>query len=275
MSHAHAAEHERIGAEARHRLTAVFAITAAFVVIEGVGGYMANSLTLLADAGHMLTDVGALALNLFAIWFAERKPPPHLTYGLYRVEVLVAQANGGILVAIAIFVFYEAYHRLTTGVHDYRRSRPNSRAEQRCPAFETCSCGLHLEEVREETARRSTGVRSLPERENARHHARRLILTSRSARLHARAKSRAVLLNLADDVSYPRPLADDPLDHIYLFIYIDIRVAPEFFDPAAEVDYAVYAPHIKVAAVDVSTAYLPSYRPRHFGIFNRHLPRPL
>src|SRR5207244_13341103 len=63
------------------------------------------------DAGHMLTDVAALSLSLFAMLFASRRATPRMTYGFYRVEILSALLNGVFLVLVALYIFYEAYHR--------------------------------------------------------------------------------------------------------------------------------------------------------------------
>ncbi|HBR56459.1 MAG TPA: cation transporter, partial [Blastocatellia bacterium] len=64
------------------------------MIAEAVGGWYANSLALLADAGHMLTDVAALSLTLAAFWFAGRPATPQKTYGYYRLEILAAFING-------------------------------------------------------------------------------------------------------------------------------------------------------------------------------------
>jgi cobalt-zinc-cadmium efflux system protein len=95
----------------RKRLMLVLALSATYMVAEVVGGLVTNSLALLADAGHMLSDVAALALSLFAIWIAERPPTPTRTYGYYRTEILAALANGVTLVAISVFIFLEAWER--------------------------------------------------------------------------------------------------------------------------------------------------------------------
>ena len=87
-------------------------ITATVLVIELVGGIYSNSLALLADAGHMFTDVGALSLSFFALWFATRTATPQKTFGFYRVEILAALVNGVFLVLISMFIFYEAWERL-------------------------------------------------------------------------------------------------------------------------------------------------------------------
>lgn len=82
------------------------------MVAEIVGGLATNSLALLADAGHMFSDVAALGLSVFAIWIAERPPTSQWTYGFYRTEILAALVNGAALVAVSIYVFIEAYRRL-------------------------------------------------------------------------------------------------------------------------------------------------------------------
>lgn len=78
---------------------------------EAIGGWLTNSLALLADAGHMLTDVGALTLTLGAIWFASRPATSSKTYGYYRLEILAAFVNGIVLVLLSLWVIYEAYER--------------------------------------------------------------------------------------------------------------------------------------------------------------------
>ena len=80
---------------------------------EAIGGWLTNSLALLADAGHMLTDVAALALTLAAIWFASRPATPQKTFGYYRLEILAAFVNGIALVLLSLWVIYEAYERWT------------------------------------------------------------------------------------------------------------------------------------------------------------------
>lgn len=104
----HRHDHRAAG---RRRLTVVLILTGGFMVAELVGGLLANSLALLADAAHMLTDVGALGLSLFALWFAQRPATPHKTYGYLRIEILAALLNGAALVVVAFFIFREAYDR--------------------------------------------------------------------------------------------------------------------------------------------------------------------
>lgn len=81
------------------------------MIAEAVGGWFANSLALLADAGHMLTDVAALSLTLFALWFAERPATSQKTYGYYRMEILAAFINGIVLVLLSLWIIYEALDR--------------------------------------------------------------------------------------------------------------------------------------------------------------------
>lgn len=82
------------------------------MVAEVVGGWWTNSLALLADAGHMLSDAASLGLSLFALWVADRPANARKTFGYYRAEILAALANGGALVAVSIMIFVEAVHRL-------------------------------------------------------------------------------------------------------------------------------------------------------------------
>ena len=97
---------------ARDALKPALLVTATFLVAEFIGALLTNSLTLLADSFHMLTDVAALSLSLAAAWFSTRRATPQKTFGFYRVEILAALLNGVFLVLIALYIFYEAYHRL-------------------------------------------------------------------------------------------------------------------------------------------------------------------
>lgn len=81
------------------------------MIAEGVGGWLTNSLALIADAGHMLTDVAALSLTLGAIWFGARPATAKKTFGYYRLEILAAFVNGIALALISIWVIYEAIMR--------------------------------------------------------------------------------------------------------------------------------------------------------------------
>ncbi|MBI3795932.1 MAG: cation transporter [Deltaproteobacteria bacterium] len=95
----------------KRRLAVVFVLTAAYLVVEVAGGFLTHSLALLADAGHMLTDVVGLGLALLAITFAERPATPQHTYGYYRVEILAALTNAVVLIGISFYILYEAYAR--------------------------------------------------------------------------------------------------------------------------------------------------------------------
>src|SRR6185436_20247991 len=87
-------------------------LTAVFLVAEVIGGFAANSLALLADAGHMLTDVGALGLSLFVVWFSRQPATPERTYGYLRLEILAALLNGAVLFVISVGIVWEAVARL-------------------------------------------------------------------------------------------------------------------------------------------------------------------
>jgi cobalt-zinc-cadmium efflux system protein len=109
--HGHSHGHAHGAAANRRRLTWTLALAAVYMVAELVGGLMANSLALLADAGHMLSDVGALALALFAMWMARKPATPRRTFGYLRTEILAALFNAATLIAISLFIFVEAYQR--------------------------------------------------------------------------------------------------------------------------------------------------------------------
>ena len=86
-------------------------ITAIFLVAEVIGGLVSNSLTLLADAGHMATDVGALAFSLFVAWLSRQPATPEQSYGYLRWEILAALLNGATLLAISAAIVWEAMLR--------------------------------------------------------------------------------------------------------------------------------------------------------------------
>ncbi len=110
--HAHAAhDHGSLT-----RLAVVLALTVAFLLLEVAGALVSRSLALLADAGHMLADVMALGLALFAGWFSRRPAALHRTFGHYRVEVLAAACNAFLLFAMAAYILLEAWRRLQAPV---------------------------------------------------------------------------------------------------------------------------------------------------------------
>lgn len=112
MARGHDHDHEELSREGSVRaLSWTLGLVVLYMGAEVVGGLLANSLALLADAGHMLSDAGSLALALFALWIASRPPTPERSYGYYRTEILAALANGVTLVLVALFVFREAWHR--------------------------------------------------------------------------------------------------------------------------------------------------------------------
>ena len=99
-------------AETRRRLALALGITTTVMIAEAVGGWLAGSLALLADAGHMLADAAALGLALFVARVAQRPATPERSFGLLRLEILAALVNGALLIAIAIGIGVEAWHRL-------------------------------------------------------------------------------------------------------------------------------------------------------------------
>ena len=108
-THRHSHDMRRL---TKRKLWTALSINAVFLVIEVIGGILTNSLALLADAGHMMTDVAALVLAIFVATLAERPPTPRRTYGLLRAEVLGAFINGAALMVIVAFIFHEALKRL-------------------------------------------------------------------------------------------------------------------------------------------------------------------
>ena len=108
MGHAH--NHSAAGKN-KKRLAIVLALTSAYLVAEVIGGLLTHSLALLADAGHMLTDVAGLVLALLAILFAERPATAERTYGYYRIEILAALVNAVVLIGISFYILSEAYER--------------------------------------------------------------------------------------------------------------------------------------------------------------------
>lgn len=110
-NHTHSHSHGRRGTGSINRLRVALLLTSVYMFAEAIGGWLTNSLALLADAGHMLTDVAALTLTLAAIWFASRPATARKTFGYYRLEILAAFTNGIALVLISLFVIYEAYER--------------------------------------------------------------------------------------------------------------------------------------------------------------------
>ncbi len=105
-------ERNSLSIERIKRLKIVLALTSAYLAAEVIGAFITGSLALLADAGHMLTDVGGLTLALVAINFTRKPPTPKRTYGFYRMEILASLANSIVLVLLSVYIMYEAYQRL-------------------------------------------------------------------------------------------------------------------------------------------------------------------
>jgi cobalt-zinc-cadmium efflux system protein len=103
--------HHHHSPKGNRRLILALSITAGWFLIELAGGLYANSLALLADAAHMLTDLAALGLSLFALKISTRPATHEKTYGYLRAEILAALANGIFLILIGIYIFYESYQR--------------------------------------------------------------------------------------------------------------------------------------------------------------------
>ena len=95
-------------------LRAALILTLVVLVAEAVGGWISNSLALLADAGHVLTDAGALALSLFVAWFSRQPGNAEKTYGYLRWEILAALINGATLLGISVWIVIEAVMRLNS-----------------------------------------------------------------------------------------------------------------------------------------------------------------
>lgn len=122
MAHAHNHDHaghrhsQNPGGETRSKgaraLRVALALTLVLLVGEAVGGWLSNSLALLADAGHVLTDAGALGLSLFVAWFCRQQGSAEKTYGYLRWEILAALINGATLLGISGWILVEAILRL-------------------------------------------------------------------------------------------------------------------------------------------------------------------
>jgi cobalt-zinc-cadmium efflux system protein len=107
MTHSHERQTDR------RILSIALAMTAALLVVEVAGGIWTDSLALIADGGHMASDVGALSFSLFAVWLASRPATAGRTYGFARMEILAAFLNSIALVLIALFVFWQAATRFS------------------------------------------------------------------------------------------------------------------------------------------------------------------
>lgn len=111
MGHSHEHDHDHAHHANKKALFLVFILTTGFMLAEAIGGYLTNSLALLSDAGHMLSDAVSLGLSLLAFKIGEKRPTPEKTYGYKRIEILAALFNGIALVAISIYISVEAIRR--------------------------------------------------------------------------------------------------------------------------------------------------------------------
>lgn len=109
--HSHARD---VGGRNARRIAVTLGFVSAYMVAEVIGGLLSNSLALLADAGHMLSDAGALILALVAMRIARRPPTATHTFGYQRAEILAALTNGAALIAIAGYIGYHALARLSS-----------------------------------------------------------------------------------------------------------------------------------------------------------------
>jgi cobalt-zinc-cadmium efflux system protein len=107
----HGGGHGTAAAKHAGRLAWALGLTSAYMIAEVVGGLITGSLALIADAAHMLTDAGGLALALIAIRFAQREATPQRTYGYLRMEILSALANAVVLLLLTVYILYEAVQR--------------------------------------------------------------------------------------------------------------------------------------------------------------------
>ena len=108
----HSQDHHGEISTDRHRLLIVLAITVLFFAAELIGGYYANSLALMTDAVHILTDIAALSLTLLTLWISARPASSAKTFGYLRAEILGALFNGLLLWVLVVFVWFEAAQRL-------------------------------------------------------------------------------------------------------------------------------------------------------------------
>src|ERR1044072_6588695 len=106
--HAHRHQHK---SESWRRLSLVLLLTMLYMFAEVIGAWWTGSLALLADAGHMFSDVAALILALTAVWVGSRLATSRRTFSYYRLEIIIALVNGVALVVISFFIFYGAYER--------------------------------------------------------------------------------------------------------------------------------------------------------------------
>ncbi|MDC3416755.1 cation diffusion facilitator family transporter [Aquibacillus salsiterrae] len=113
MGHGHDHGHDHTHGANKKALLISFIITTVYMIVEVIGGFITNSLALLSDAGHMLSDSVSLGIGLAAFILGEKVANYSKTYGYKRFEILAAMLNGATLILIALYIFYEAYQRFT------------------------------------------------------------------------------------------------------------------------------------------------------------------
>ncbi|MGP4106685.1 cation diffusion facilitator family transporter [Virgibacillus sp. L01] len=106
-------DHDHTHGANKKALMISFIVITGYMIIEAIGGFLTNSLALLSDAGHMLSDSVSLGVGLLAFKFGEKVANYSKTYGYKRFEILAAVFNGVTLILISIYIFYEAYKRFT------------------------------------------------------------------------------------------------------------------------------------------------------------------
>jgi cobalt-zinc-cadmium efflux system protein len=111
-SHDHGHGHHHHGSNNKQALKWSFFLIAGFMIVEVIGGLWTNSLALLSDAGHMLSDAAALGLSFLALTMGQRKATHSKTFGYKRFEILAAFLNGITLILISLYIFWEAYQRI-------------------------------------------------------------------------------------------------------------------------------------------------------------------
>jgi cobalt-zinc-cadmium efflux system protein len=109
--HDHGHGHSHHGSASASIVQAII-VTVVFMLVEFAGGWYANSLALISDGAHMLTDVGAMLLSLFAVWVSRRPSTPSMSFGYHRAEILGALASGLLIWLLSGLLVYEAFHRL-------------------------------------------------------------------------------------------------------------------------------------------------------------------
>ncbi len=112
-SHDHSESSHSMGTR---KLAITLSLVAIYFVAELIGGLWTGSLALLADAGHMFSDMAALTISLFAAWISTRKPTPQQTFGFHRAEILAAAVNGALLFVVAGGILHEAWDRLNSPI---------------------------------------------------------------------------------------------------------------------------------------------------------------